>query len=729
MVEVPGYRIRHLLDWGAQGDVFLAVDGNEQKVALKVVAHDRAGVDLQGAERLRREGRLLAAIRSPHVVAVRAFVETDELSCLVLEFLEGERLDALVRERAGLPPSATHDPDSATVKLGPAGAGPLAAGSRAVAVPTTFCTQEHVAWALPLAIQLVRGVAELHSINLLHRDLKPENAMVVDGRVVLIDFGLARAEGMTTMTQSGAIVGSLAYMSPEQFHGAAATKRSDVYSLGATIYSLLVGSPPHADSGGGLVALAEQRRAKTVNWLNSAVPANLTAVLARAMEPDPRDRHPDAEAVLADLERCERGEAVAIPFSSARWWRRHRRRLRWMLAAAALLLCTWLLWPDPAAERRTETLVRALQTDPKEAARLWQAYSPEEQQPLLAELNRRLGDDVEIAIAAARTLQLGLLRVRGRTNHLAVLIGCEPDAVPVVPAIDGFLPVDRPRCFLAPPGRAWFLLLSKERRFWWSPDDPRCLQLAVQVTVPGADAPVVERTIDALPTESIGASVPTGWASVAAGEHPLRGPGGESRTTQIVGDFVADVLELDQNRLFNLRLNLHAARASRAELDGWLRHPNEPVDVADTLWALWQARSSAKSEQPAQVTFWEAWRLAAAAGCRLPTTGEWLVVSRNAGMSIGTKEQRLIPDALLPVDGETSWDCTDAGVRFANSNVLEWVGCWRTREPRECKALPTTERRGGRDAVPRFNDSPMAAWNAAATDPFGVRFYRSVIKL
>ena len=422
MVTVPGYQIERLLNWGSQGDVFLATDRSGRKVALKVVTPDRVQGEERAVERLRREARLLAAITSPHVVVVHEFLESDEWSCLVLEYLEGKRLEAEVRERGGSIVEPARAPMGSTVVL--------PATQPRWRVPEPLQTQGHVDWALGIARQLAEGVAELHAIGLLHRDLKPQNAMLVDGRMVLIDFGFARMTGVTTLTQSGAAVGTLAFMSPEQFRGGAASKQSDVYGLGATIYFCLVGSPPIDVGAGSLAALAKAKAPPRLRRANRAVSSSLAAVVARALQPDPRDRYADAEQLRADLERCQRGERVRLPFSPGRLWRNHRRTLASGGFAMLLGLLAWWLWGGFDAGRVAGRLLEAVANDPAAAAADWQRCLDDEQLQITDALNERLGGDGERALQVARVLHLGVLRVGGRPAHYGSLQPSEGEDPP-----------------------------------------------------------------------------------------------------------------------------------------------------------------------------------------------------------------------------------------------------------------------------------------------------------
>ncbi len=715
-MQIPGYQIRHLLDWGAQGDVFLAVDGDSRPVALKVVVHDRAGVDRRSVERLRREARLLGAIRSPHVVAVHGLVETDVLSCLVLELLVGERLDAALRRRAGVAgeePAAGADPAAAATQvLDPDqidAQRPEPAPKREV--PAPFRSPEHVRWALDVAVQLARALAELHAINLIHRDVKPQNVMLVGERVVLIDFGLARAAGVTTLTQSEQIVGSFGYLSPEQLVGGMGSQRGDVYACGAVLHTLLCGGPPEV-----VTASAGRRRVRpgALRRANPCVFKALAAVVARALEADPRDRHADAAQLLADLERCQRGEPVRIPASFGRTWRHHGRSAVRLAAVLCASLLLWLWAFGSTADDDAVRLLQLLRGEPAAAAAVWSELDEAQRVATIDELNRRLGGDPVLALTAARTLRLGLLRTGGRANHVGALVATADGTAPVAPPLSAFLPLDRPRSLLAPPGPAWFLVLSRDSRAWWAPHDPRCLQLAMELTVPEGD--VIERSLQVLPTELPQANG-TQWSVVTR-------PGETGHAVAV------SRRELAAEDVRRLRYSLSNHAAARQDLDVWLRHPAEPHDVADTIWALWSARDRSDSQRPALVTFWEAHRLAAWAGGRLPTPMEWMRASGNEGRdgvdANGSRRAatRPVPAELADVGADALDDRTGAGVCFANSNVREWAAPWRQGPRRNCMALPVVANVEGEglrflEGRPIFDATPDAL--------HGVRLYRSLV--
>ncbi len=191
---------------GGMGAVWLARDellGRE--VAIKRIGMVPGGgtPDLERAE---REGRLAARLNHPHVVAVFDLVHEGDERWLVMEYVAGVTLAELVHRDGALTPDQ----------------------------------------AAPLLAQAADALAAAHSAGIVHRDVKPSNILVTqDGQVKLSDFGIARAEADASLTQTGLVTGSPAYLAPEVASGSSATDASDVWSLGATLYHALAGSPPY----------------------------------------------------------------------------------------------------------------------------------------------------------------------------------------------------------------------------------------------------------------------------------------------------------------------------------------------------------------------------------------------------------------------------------------------------------------------------------------------------
>jgi serine/threonine protein kinase len=233
---------------GGMGAVWLGRDtvlGRD--VALKRVGlmPGAASPDLQRAE---REARLAARLNHPHVVAVFDLIEDGDDTWLVMEYVEGVTLSALVKRDGALTPDE----------------------------------------AAPLVRQAADALAAAHAAGIVHRDVKPSNMLLTrDGKVKLTDFGIARAEADASLTQTGLVTGSPAYLAPEVASGATATEASDVWSLGATLYHLLTGRPPYDVKDNLMGALykivhEEPPRLPDAGWL--------APLLERTMTRRPADR-------------------------------------------------------------------------------------------------------------------------------------------------------------------------------------------------------------------------------------------------------------------------------------------------------------------------------------------------------------------------------------------------------------------------------------------------------
>jgi hypothetical protein len=730
VVEVPGYQIQRLLNWGSQGDVFLATDGRGDHVALKVVTPERVEGEYQAIERLRREGRLLRAIVSPHVVGVREFLEAPGWSCLVLEYLEGRRLDTAVRECVGDAPAGVFDVHESTVVL-PAGAqsGARAAPKPAL-VPAALQTPEHVAWGMNVAVQFARGVVALHEINLVHRDLKPQNAMLVGDRVVLIDFGFARMEGMTTLTQSGAAIGTLAFMSPEQFRGSGATKQSDVYGIGASIYYCLTGQAPVDAGAASIAAIGSRRFAPSVRRKNPAVPKNLDAVLLRALQPDPRDRYQDAGEVLADLERCQRGESVRLPFSMSRLWRQRQRQLAGF--AAILLVGMVALWLSAgfSATREAQHLLVEVGSGPEASRRRWQGLDEDQREQVTKELNERVGADAALAEQVARQLHLGLLRVDGRPKHRGVLMPTNGVEAPRSPAVAEFLSLEQPRSLLVRPGRAWFLVMSTNSTAWWSDRDPRVMQMLIQVSEPGAET-VAPRSLRLLPTERSGSGSLKRFEPATV---PLKTNADKSSDTVFLDPIAIGFEEFDNHSADLEREWLRSLGPAGRSLDFWLAHPGEPAGVADTFWEWVQSPAQDDGDMPHTCSFWFAHRLATSCCCRLPTFLEWQRAAFEGGSEFGTDEQRIVPERPLPADAKQGWDVTPSGLWYLNSNVAEWTLHETTLGARPEPRFVATPLDAGLGGVHLWSRTPMMIGVPMVDDSSGqiakrgLRLYRTIVQ-
>jgi serine/threonine-protein kinase len=257
------YEVERTLGRGGMATLYLARDGRLQRhVALKVLADDLSG-DGAFRERFVREARLAARLSHPNVVRVFDAGETDGRPYIVMEYVPGETV-ADVLARRGKPSPAE---------------------------------------AVDIAAQACDGLQHAHEHGLVHRDVKPQNLLVRDdGCVKLADLGIARAAESTHLTQLGTILGTAAYLSPEQAAGEEVTAAADVYALGAVLYELLTGRPPYEFSS--LAELTAKQGAGEIvppRDLDPAVPEQLEAVLMRCLARDPRFRPASAAELGADL--------------------------------------------------------------------------------------------------------------------------------------------------------------------------------------------------------------------------------------------------------------------------------------------------------------------------------------------------------------------------------------------------------------------------------------------
>ncbi len=215
--------------------------------------------------------------------------------------------------------------------------------------------------ALRCARQLAAGLAAAHANGVVHRDLKPENLFITrDERLKILDFGIAKLlrstapgrAGQGSPTESGAIVGTTAYMSPEQVRGASVDPRSDVFSFGAILHEMLAGGPAFA--GGSAVETGYAVLSSPPASLPGTVPRDLARIVSRCLAKDPADRYEDAAALAKDLER------VSASATAGRPWRTPRA-IPWAIASAMAAAVLVLYWPRPppaamAADRQLAVL-------------------------------------------------------------------------------------------------------------------------------------------------------------------------------------------------------------------------------------------------------------------------------------------------------------------------------------------------------------------------------------
>lgn len=262
---VAHYRIIEKLGAGGMGDVFLAEDTKlDRQVALKFLPASMWNDD-DAKQRLIREAKAASKLDHPNIVTIHGIEESEGRLFIVMAHVKGTTLDKYlatnVRDTDGL---------------------------------------------INLTVQITDGLQRAHDAGVIHRDLKPANILVDDrGWVRLLDFGIARIRGTTRLTQAGSTVGTLAYSPPELIHGSEAEPASDIYSLGVVLYQMLTGHLPfEADHEGALLYSILQDEPKPMSDHDSAIPANLQAVVMRCLEKRPENRHASCTALANELKSC-----------------------------------------------------------------------------------------------------------------------------------------------------------------------------------------------------------------------------------------------------------------------------------------------------------------------------------------------------------------------------------------------------------------------------------------
>jgi eukaryotic-like serine/threonine-protein kinase len=269
-VVVGRYRLLERIGSGGMADVWAAEDTHlRRRIALKIL-HKRFAQDREFVERFRREAEAAASLQHPNIVAVFDRGTIDGTYFIAMQFVEGRSMKELID--AGLTPQQTS----------------------------------------ALAIQILEAAKFAHRHNVIHRDLKPQNVIVdAEGRARVTDFGIARA-GVSEITQTGSVMGTAHYLSPEQAQGLEVTAASDLYSVGVILYEALTRRVPFEGESAVAVALKQVSQApQRPSTLNPAVSPAMDAVVMRALEKDPSRRFHDADAFIAALSAAQRDPAAA----------------------------------------------------------------------------------------------------------------------------------------------------------------------------------------------------------------------------------------------------------------------------------------------------------------------------------------------------------------------------------------------------------------------------------
>jgi serine/threonine-protein kinase len=307
--EIDGYRILDVLGRGGMGVVYKVKNLSLDRVeALKVIAPFLVRDD-QFLRRFQIEARALARIHHPNIVTVHTLRESELGHYLTMEYVDGQTLGDLIEARGALP---WHE-------------------------------------VLPLFTQLLEAFEYAHDRGIIHRDIKPRNIMLTaDDTVKVMDFGLAKFYLNQDVTQTAGVSGTLCYMSPEQIRGAKLDQRSDLFSLGLTLYELVSGQLPfdRHDSQFSIQRAIVEESFEPPHRRHTAVPERLSEIVMRTLEKDPDQRYQRARDMLEDLKTFaddtvdQRDWPTVTNLDARRDAATRRLPLRWKrtLAGAALVI-------------------------------------------------------------------------------------------------------------------------------------------------------------------------------------------------------------------------------------------------------------------------------------------------------------------------------------------------------------------------------------------------------
>ncbi|MDA1013928.1 MAG: protein kinase [Planctomycetota bacterium] len=316
--DVPGYEIECLIDRGGAGLVFKAVEiALQRTVALKMLAHDFPQAD--HLERFRREAEAIARLQHPNIVHIHAIGDAGSRPYYAMEFIDGGTLADQIRRRTGSPRETAE-----------------------------------------LVSVLARAIENAHQAGIVHRDLKPSNIlMTIDGTPKIGDFGLAKhLDVETAHTRTGDIIGTPAYMSPEQAGGDTKSTgaQTDIHALGTILYEMLTGSTPFP----GRSAIHTLQRILTEHAVfskrsHAGIPQDLQAICLKCLEKRPQDRYSTAADLADDLDRFLSNQPVTVRSPSRlsrmrRWVRRHPAWSVTLVLAVAELLFLLSSWRQSHAE-------------------------------------------------------------------------------------------------------------------------------------------------------------------------------------------------------------------------------------------------------------------------------------------------------------------------------------------------------------------------------------------
>lgn len=294
------YEILHQLGEGGIGAVYQAKDCELNRVvALKVIRPELANQP-EVLSRFKQELILARQVTHKNVIRVFDLGEADGIKFISMDYIEGQDLRSVLRQKGKLTPKE----------------------------------------ATAIIIQMCQALEAAHSEGVVHRDLKPQNIMIdAEGKATVMDFGIAHSAELSGMTQTGALLGTPEYMSPEQAKAQKVDARSDLFTLGVIFYELLTGVTPYkADTALATLLKRTRGRARPPAELDPTIPHYLSDIVAKCLEIDPRLRYQKASEALSDLEAQRRPRSTAIRLRLPRFRIIEEHPTKWIAFALAVVL-------------------------------------------------------------------------------------------------------------------------------------------------------------------------------------------------------------------------------------------------------------------------------------------------------------------------------------------------------------------------------------------------------
>jgi serine/threonine protein kinase/Tol biopolymer transport system component len=347
------YEIEELIGKGGMGEVYKAQDARlERRVAIKIL-QPQLMTDVEHLKRFRREAKAASALNHPNIATIHDVGEAEGLHYLVMEFVTGQTLAEKLKK------------------------GPL-----------------EVQEVLKIGIQATEALEAAHKNGIVHRDIKPANLMITpEGRLKVLDFGLAKQArqggmGQSTVSQTtpGIVMGTVEYMSPEQVLGHEVDHRTDLFSLGVTIYELVAGRLPfQGTTPTETMDRILHQEPESLTQSNEKLPVGLEQIVRKCLEKDRNLCYQTASDLCADLKRLKRDTeevelAVAAPQSRQR---QYITVLAIFIGAVALAVAGWL-WLNRPGPRMDETQLTAVPLTSYPGSELWPSFSPDGNQVAFA---------------------------------------------------------------------------------------------------------------------------------------------------------------------------------------------------------------------------------------------------------------------------------------------------------------------------------------------------------